>query len=220
VKLTVLLRGDRRSTTVAVQDPIAAARSIQTVDEARAHYRRWARSYDHDVFEHSQVIGTDTIADLLAAHLSDRTASVIDLGCGTGAAGRRLQSHGFQNIDGVDLSPEMLAVARSTGAYRSLEVTDLNTAFLLPHPAYAASICAGTFVDGHVGPSAVPLVTAFLMPDAIVGWVIAAPLWSAFEPVIASAGFETVHCSQQPVRRDGPIEATMLIARFAGSCAY
>jgi SAM-dependent methyltransferase len=203
-----------------MHDPLAAARSLKSTDEARRHYQRWAQHYDRDVFERSHVIGTDTIADLFAAHLSNRTASVIDLGCGTGAAGRRLQSHGFDNVDGVDLSPEMLAIARRTGAYRTVEVTDLNAEFVLPRLAYDASICAGTFIDGHVGPDAVPRMTAFLAPDAIVGWVIAAPLWPTFEPVITAAGFETLHCSQEPVRRNGPVEATMLVARFARSFRY
>ena len=46
--------------------------------------------------------------------------SAADLGCGTGRTGAWLAAHGVGEIDGVDLSPGMLAAARARGVYRSL----------------------------------------------------------------------------------------------------
>ena len=68
-------------------DRVTRARSLSTPDDAVRLYESWAADYDHDVFEVMGFTGTDRIADLLAAHVPDRGQPVIDLGCGTGAAG-------------------------------------------------------------------------------------------------------------------------------------
>lgn len=52
---------------------------------------------------------------------------VIDLGCGTGLAGRAFAAQA-DDIIGVDLSPRMAALARATGIYREVVVADVVTA--------------------------------------------------------------------------------------------
>jgi predicted TPR repeat methyltransferase len=51
----------------------------------------------------------------------------IDLGCGTGLAGRAFARQ-VDNIIGVDLSPNMIELARATGLYAELEVDDMVNA--------------------------------------------------------------------------------------------
>ncbi|GGG68013.1 trans-aconitate 2-methyltransferase [Salipiger pallidus] len=51
---------------------------------------------------------------------------IIDLGCGSGAAGPALQRL-KRRLVGVDLSPSMLAKARATGCYAELSEGDLTT---------------------------------------------------------------------------------------------
>ena len=131
-------------------DRVARARSLQTPDDAVLLYESWAADYDHDVFDVMGFTGTERIADLLAAHVPDRNQPVIDLGCGTGAAGARLSDHGFDSIDGVDISPAMLQVAARRGVYRHLVAADLTQPMSIEH-RYGASISAGTFTTGHVG---------------------------------------------------------------------
>ena len=131
---------------------IGRARAVRSTADAAALYRDWAIDYDADVFGTAGVTGTDRIADLLARHVPDRSAPLLDLGCGTGAAGVRLSALGFTAIDGVDLSPEMLAIAAAKGVYRSLVVADLNWPLPVRPGTYTGSVSAGTFRDGHVGP--------------------------------------------------------------------
>jgi hypothetical protein len=104
-------------------------------------------------------------------------------------------------------------VAAGTGAYRRLEVGDLNDLPNDLNATYAASVSAGTFTSGHVGPSTVPRLLELLRPDGVVAWVIAAAVWPQFEPVLAAMGLEVMHDAVEPIRRDGPPEAVMFVAR-------
>jgi predicted TPR repeat methyltransferase len=197
---------------------VERARSLASPDEAKSLYRDWARRYDGDVYGDIKVTGTARIAALLGSHLSDRSASIIDLGCGTGAAGAELKRAGFAHIDGLDLSPEMLAVARSKAIYRHLVAADLLAPLAIADDAYDAAISAGTFTTGHVGAAAIPDVIRIVRPRGLIACVIAHSFWQAggFETtirVLTEAGrLRILHDSLEPVRQDGPPEGHFLVA--------
>jgi SAM-dependent methyltransferase len=192
---------------------IVRARSITSADEAAAVYRDWAASYDDDVFGRLGFTGSARIAELLVAHLPDGSAPVLDLGCGTGAVGVRLAELGVTTIDGVDLSPEMLALAERAGVYRNLSVADLTADDLELPGGYGATISAGTFTSGHVGPDAVPRLLQALEPAGLIAWVIADGGWPSFETVLAGSALDVLHLAHEPIRRDAGPEAVMLVAR-------
>ena len=194
-------------------DRVTCARSLRTPDDAVRLYDSWAADYDHDVFEVMGFIGTDRIVDLLTAHAPDRDQPVIDLGCGTGAAGVRLAHHGFGSIDGVDISPAMLDVAARLGVYRHLFTADLTQSLTIEH-CYGASVSAGTFTTGHVGADAIPAIVNLLQPGAVVAWVIAEPVWPSFRQIMEQQGLRMVHVALEPVRRNGPPESMMVVARL------
>lgn len=191
--------------------PLRRARALDGVTANAELYARWAETYDHDVFEVAGVIGTARIADLLAEHLADRTSTVLDLGCGTGAAGARLRDHGFSTIDGVDLSPEMLDVAARRGIYRRLEVADLTARPLAVSGGHDATIAAGVLTTGHVGPSAVAGLVALVRPGGLLAWVVADPLWTDVELELDRAGVELRHVTHEAIRRDAPPEARLVV---------
>ena len=157
-----------------------------------------------NVFGELGFTGSARIAELLVSVLPDPTLPVIDLGCGTGAVGRRLAQLGVTIVDGVDLSPEMLAVAATSGAYRRLTVADLHALDDQPYASYAASVSAGTFTTGHVGPEVVPRLLDLLRPEGIVAWVIATAVWPQFEHVLATSKLARA----PPVRRSDPARRT------------
>ncbi len=199
---------------------VARARSLRSADDAVALYREWAKSYDRDVFDTLGVIGSSRISDLLAEHHADRSAGVLDLGCGTGVVGEHLRAHGFTAIDGWDISPEMLEVAARHGSYRTLRVVDLTKplAAVDDHAGaraerYAASISAGTFTSGHVDATAVPRIIEALDEHAVVAWVIADAMASSFRAALRACGFAIVFDELEPIRPDGPAESVMLVAR-------
>lgn len=196
-------------------DRVARARSARPEDAA-ALYRDWAAHYDADLVEVLGITGSSRIAELLAEHLADRAASVVDLGCGTGLVGTRLRELGFLTVDGVDISPEMLAVATAKGCYRRTVVGDLADVAALPRGPYSASVSAGTFTTGHVGPGVVPGLLALHSPSAWLAWVIAAPVWDSFREVLDANGVDTVRADLEPIRRGGEPESVMFVGRLPG----
>lgn len=87
----------------------------------REGYREWLPSYETTVENEMDLV-------LLAALASvswTAVARAVDLGCGTGRTGAWLRAHGVARIDGVDLTPEMLAIARGRGIYERLAQADV-----------------------------------------------------------------------------------------------
>ena len=70
---------------------------------------------------------------------------VLDLGCGTGLAGAVFKPRS-RRLDGVDLSPAMIAKARARQIYDHLTVGDLESALAAPGPAYDLILAADTLV--------------------------------------------------------------------------
>lgn len=163
--------------------PLSRARSIRSAADARALYAEWASAYDDDVFGRMQVTGSAMVADLLAEYVEDVTAPVVDVGCGTGAVGLRMSALGYTNLSGFDLSPEMLAIARATGVYRSLVAADLNDVPVHGRP-FDASVSAGTFLGGHLGARAVAPLLSMLRPGAVLVWSVAPSVWPEVESAL------------------------------------
>lgn len=71
---------------------------------------------------------------------------VLDAGCGTGLVGQALASLGYNDITGIDISPDMLEQATATGHYQQVQLQDLSQ---LPYPLadnqFAAVTCVGVF---------------------------------------------------------------------------
>jgi len=76
-----------------------------------------------------------------------RALRILDLGCGTGLVGeafKDLASGG--RLDGIDLSPKMIEVARSRGIYDELVLGDLEKVLLAGGRSYDLIVSADTMV--------------------------------------------------------------------------
>jgi predicted TPR repeat methyltransferase len=74
-----------------------------------------------------------------------RELAILDLGCGTGLGGEAFRDLAAR-IDGVDLSPQMIAKARARGIYDSLLVGDIETALADGGTRYDLILAADTLV--------------------------------------------------------------------------
>ena len=106
---------------------LGRAYDVSTTEETRALYDDWAETYDSEVAG-SGYATPARCAEALARH-APLVEPVLDIGCGTGLSGVALRARGFGAIDGADPSPEMLARAEATGAYRRLRVSDPDAPF-------------------------------------------------------------------------------------------
>jgi SAM-dependent methyltransferase len=117
------------------------ARGDRTVD-VRSGYGEWVATYE------------DTVKDAMDIELLERldrvdwAGEVADLGCGTGRTGAWLAQHeAITAIDGVDLTPEMLARARERGVHRELREADVSATGL---PTDGYDLVVTSLVDEHL----------------------------------------------------------------------
>jgi SAM-dependent methyltransferase len=96
-------------------------RRYPTVD-VREGYGEWAETYESVVQDEMdlRLLGRISGVDWAAA------GEALDLACGTGRIGAWLQERGARQVDGVDLTPEMLARAEARGIYRRLLSADIR----------------------------------------------------------------------------------------------
>ncbi len=130
-----------------------AALSLTSAEDRLRMYRDWAASYD-----------AGFAADLdyrLPAHIAGAfmaaggTGPILDIGAGTGLLAAVLRAQGATaDIDGIDLSPDMLAIARAKSLYRTLTLADVTQPLPKPPGGYQGIVSSGTFTHGHVGPEA------------------------------------------------------------------
>lgn len=111
--------------------------------DVREGYGEWVRTYEH------------TVQDEMDLRLLERLETVdwamarrvLDLACGTGRIGAWLRGRCDGAIDGVDITPEMVDLARRKGAYRTLAIADVTSTGL---PAETYDLCVQSLADEHL----------------------------------------------------------------------
>jgi SAM-dependent methyltransferase len=126
-------------------DSVYAARNDK---ELAAAYSAWSSDYDRETAALGYCLPF-VIAGWLARHVPAAAGPVLDAGCGTGLSGPYLRALGYAEVDGLDFSSEMLALAGRRGAYRRLIEAALGGALPIEDDAYAAIISTGVFTAGH-----------------------------------------------------------------------
>ena len=157
---------------------LARAYALRSDAESRALYRDWATTYDQTMVDGLQYRSPTVVVDLLRPHLANAQARVLDIGCGTGLAGRALAAHGFTEIEGLDLSPEMAQVAADSGAYRAFVMADLNATLPVPDATYEGAMCCGTFTTGHVSAACLNEILRILRPGAPFAFTVKRSEWN------------------------------------------
>lgn len=149
------------------------AYAVVTPDDNRRLYADWASTYDEGFLASHGYVYHRSVVDAFLRR--DRQAGpVLDVGCGTGVVGEELRRRGVAEIDGIDLSPEMLTVAATKRAepgdavYRSLIPADLTTRIGIADASYAGIVSAGTFTHGHLGPEPLRELVRIARPGAVL----------------------------------------------------
>ena len=151
------------------------AYSVKSPEDNRRLYAKWAASYDTSFVDAKQYRYPKAIAEVFNDAV-DAVTRVLDIGTGTGLTGMYLSRlmPGVV-IDGMDISPEMLAQARlktradTSAVYRELYVRDLTQAVDNDNEPYEALFSSGTFTHGHLGPECLRNLLPLLANN---GWLV------------------------------------------------
>jgi predicted TPR repeat methyltransferase len=186
-------------------------------------YRKWAEDYDHQMLDLLGYVSPTAIARQLSEYLPDPGAAIFDVGCGTGLTCVYLAEMGYTNLDGIDISPDMVRVAAQRGIYRELLVGDVNQALEREDACYDGVISSGTFTHGHVGPTPLDEIFRILKPGGVLACTVHEDLW---ETMGFRASFDTLVDQGAAIResqemgsyyRDSPPEGWFCVYRKSAS---
>ena len=194
------------------------AYNLETPDDARRLSRNWAATYDEDFARRRGY----RFAEIVAKAYLDAGGEwpALDAGCGTGLVATQLPEDAV--IDGIDISPEMLAEAERKGRYRALSEADLTHPLPVPEATYAGLISSGTFTHGHVGAEALPELIRILRPGGLAVFTVKSDLWEGLGFADALRALEQDGRISPPERIREPIYAAVEAAPegHAGDTGY
>jgi len=151
------------------------AYSVKTPDDNRRLYAKWAATYESSFVDAKQYRYPKAIAEVFN-DVVPAVTRILDIGTGTGLTGMYVtRLRPAVAIDGMDISPEMLAQAklktREDGSvvYRALYERDLTKAVPNENAPFEALFSSGTFTHGHLGPECLRNLLPLLAND---GWLV------------------------------------------------
>jgi len=146
------------------------AYALRSPEDSRQLYARWAATYESGFVRDNLYVIPDRVAEVFA-EVADPHGVALDVGCGTGLAAQALVGDGRDwIIDGVDISPQMLAVAArkrrpdGSATYRRLFEADLTAPVTEGAGEFAGVFSSGTFTHGHLGPREMHALLRFGRP--------------------------------------------------------
>lgn len=149
-----------------------ATYEAETSEDLAEAYRKWAGLYDRDTIGVMGYVGPKAAASMLDTYLDSKSSRVLDAGCGTGLVGEVLCKMGYENIDAMDFSSDMLDEAAKKNVYSRLLQADMNQRLEIEDDAYDATICVGTFTYAHVGPHAFDELVRVTRPGGYICFTI------------------------------------------------
>lgn len=126
---------------------LSRAYGLDGVDATQKFYSDWAATYDAEVLENGYAT-PKRCAKALAHCVQTKDLSILDIGCGTGLSGKFLSEAGFTQIDGCDINPDMLEIAKVREIYRQLWRSDLNDPFPFDTGMYDVIAAIGVIGSG------------------------------------------------------------------------
>jgi predicted TPR repeat methyltransferase len=152
-------------------------------DYVREEFKRFATGFDANLTA-LEYKGPELIAEEVERRLgATRAHSVLDAGCGTGLCAPRLRTRAVQLV-GVDLSAEMVDLAKQRNLYDTLVVEEL-TGYLRKHVAtFDLIVSADTLIYFGDLRDVLAAAAGALLPDGIFVFTV-----ESVTPAEAPAGF-------------------------------
>ena len=127
------------------------ATNAESSQEIVEIYDNWAEDYERRILSYGY--STPAVAaGFLGRYVEPEDGTVLDAGAGTGMMGEILIPLGYRDLVGIDISPNMLELARKKGVYKDLRQMELGGKLDLPTDAFSAVVSTGVFAAGHAPP--------------------------------------------------------------------
>lgn len=187
--------------------PLERAYAATTPEELADAYAAWAASYDRETAELGYCLPF-LVTGWLARHLPAGQGPVLDAGCGTGLTGPCLRALGYPDVEGLDMSPDMLAIAGSRGAYGVLKRGMLGEPLPWPDGHFAGFVSAGVFTAGHAPASGLRELVRITRPGGIAAFTMR-------DVLLEAGGFRATFDELARAGRWHPVEESAPYRAFA-----
>ena len=189
-----------RELVMAEHLDLAKLYSASNLDELREAYDAWAKTYARQIMVDYGWSGPRLIVEQVRPLLADN-AAILDAGAGTGAVGLVAREAGFTTMDAMDLSLDMLEIAREHGIYRDIRVGVLGQALDYETDSYDAVLSAGVFTPGHAPPEGLDELVRIVKPGGAICFTLRHDVTppgftEAFERLTGEGRWERAHVSE------------------------
>ena len=130
-------------------------------------YDEWARDYDQQIWASGNPY-IAIAAGLVGRLLPEYDARILDAGCGTGNMAQILHQMGYRQIEGLDPSAGMLAIAQNKQIYQRLHQLYLDSSIDLPDASFDAVVAAGVLTHGHAPAESLDGILDLLRDQGVV----------------------------------------------------
>jgi len=148
-------------------------------DDLQEIYKEWAPAYDHDNDNLLGTVSQPLSVQIFQEYIKDKSLRIIDVGCGTGLVGVELEKCSFSNFDGIDISQEMIDIAKQRG-YSKLFIGSLNVSLPCENNEYDAALCVGVFTHGHVGSNRLDELVRIVKPGGIICFTVNEDVYDSY----------------------------------------
>jgi len=156
-------------------------------------YDEWSEKYEDDLLnEVGNYNGHTKCVEAFLELGLNRYVSILDLACGTGLLGGEVVKHGYENLDGLDASLQMLVQARKKRIFKehiNAAVGGLGSLPLLDD-VYDVVMSSNGFAPGQIYPEAIMEILRVLNPGGYLiftmrdGLSETSPRFSLFDTVL------------------------------------
>ena len=165
-------------------DGLEQVYAARTAEELAAAYAAWSNVYDAETARAGYCLPF-LITAWLARYVPAGTGPILDAGCGTGLSGPYLAALGYPDVEGLDFSEQMLALARDRGGYSALTRARLGDPLPWPDGHFAAFVSTGVFTEGHAPASGLLELARITRPGGHA-------VFTVRDSILVSGGFRTV----------------------------
>ena len=140
-------------------------------EQIEERYDQWANDYDEDLADDFGYVMPRMAAEIFGRFVG-KDARVLDAGAGTGLVGVELNRLGFSNLEAMDISQGMLAVAGTKNVYGALHQKVMGEPLGFETDSYDATIGVGVLTLGHAPASSLDELVRVTKPGGVIAFTL------------------------------------------------